>query len=313
MREAEFPSLKRARLETIQVNLGYVCNQSCVHCHVDAGPWRTESMDRRTATQVLRLLRESSAERLDLTGGAPELNPEFRYLVREARSLGAQVIDRSNLTVLEETGQEDLARFLARQRVTIIASLPCYLEDNVDAQRGRGTFRRSLSALRKLNGLGYGKTGTGLELVLVFNPQGPTLPPPQTELEAAYKEHLEREFGVVFNRLLTITNMPIRRFRRLLTARGELELYERLLQSAHRDGNLEAVMCRSLLSIDWRGCVYDCDFNQMLDLRPSWNGRGPLHISEIAGVELKGLPISVSSHCFGCTAGQGSSCSGALS
>jgi radical SAM/Cys-rich protein len=270
-------------------------------------------MDRATVTQVLRLLRESSAERLDLTGGAPELNPEFRFLVREARSLGAQVIDRCNLTVLEETGQEDLARFLADQRVTIIASLPCYLEDNVDAQRGRGTFRRSLSALRKLNSLGYGKAGTGLELVLVFNPQGPTLPPPQAELEAAYKDHLEGEFGVVFNRLLTITNMPIRRFRRLLTARGELEVYERLLRSAHRDGNLEAVMCRSLLSVDWRGYVYDCDFNQMLDLRPSWNGRGPIHISEITGVEVTGLPISVSSHCFGCTAGQGSSCSGALS
>lgn len=310
--ETDFPALRRGALETLQANLGYTCNQSCLHCHVNAGPNRTERMDDETIGDVLDLLRHNRIGHLDLTGGAPELNPRFRDLVRAARGLGTRVTDRCNLTILQEPGQEDLAEFLARQEVNIVASLPCYLEANVDAQRGGQVFRRSIQALRQLNDLGYGDGDPRLSLDLVYNPQGPQLPPPQPSLEREYKRHLEQEYGVRFNRLLTIANMPIQRFGSTLVSRGEFERYMRLLRSTHRHENLSSVMCRSLISIDWRGYVYDCDFNQMLGLPLQWGDRPRVHIRELVGRDLKGNPVQVADHCYGCTAGQGSSCGGAL-
>lgn len=308
----DFPALTRSRLETVQVNLGYRCNQSCVHCHVNAGPQRREAMDRDTVGAVLDYLRAARVTTLDITGGAPELNPHFRDLVTAARGLGVHVMDRCNLTILEEPDQQDLARFLADHRVEIVASLPCYLEENVDRQRGKGVFDASLRALQRLNGLGYGKPETGLTLNLVYNPQGPTLPPPQEALEEDYRTHLRDEFGIVFNRLLTITNMPIQRFGSLLVSKGQFDQYMALLRGAFREQNLEAVMCRTLISVDWQGYVYDCDFNQMLGLPLRQGARPRTHIRELIGVDLEGRPIVVKDHCYGCTAGQGSSCGGAL-
>jgi radical SAM/Cys-rich protein len=312
MRRYGFPALERARLVTLQVNLGYRCNQSCLHCHVNAGPHRTELMARETVTDVLAFLEVAGVRRLDLTGGAPELNPHFRELVVRARTLGVHVMDRCNLTVLEEAGQEGLAEFLAGQRVEVVASLPCYLEENVDKQRGKGVFDRSLRALRRLNHLGYGVAGTGLELTLVYNPQGPTLPPPQPELEAAYRRILGERYGIVFNRLYTIANMPIQRFGSTLISKGQFNQYMALLHRSHRGENLEGVMCRTLLSVDWQGYVYDCDFNQMLGLPLPLGGRARPHLSDLMGRDLSGNPIAVRDHCYGCTAGQGSSCGGAL-
>jgi radical SAM/Cys-rich protein len=311
LQATDFPAITRSRLETLQVNLGYRCNQACVHCHVNAGPKRTESMSQETIEEVLRFLRASSVHTLDLTGGAPELNPHFRYLVSAARALGVRVIDRCNLTILEEPGQEDLAEFLASHQVEIIASLPCYLEDNVDRQRGNGVFNASLRALRRLNGLGYGKDGSGLVLHLVYNPQGPVLPPPQADLEAAYHEHLA-QYGIVFNRLYTLTNMPIARFGSMLISKGQFHGYMKILRDNFQEANLPSVMCRTLVSVDWRGYVYDCDFNQMLGL-PLGAGKEPrTHLAELLEQDLEGEPITVAAHCYGCTAGQGSSCSGAL-
>jgi radical SAM/Cys-rich protein len=309
---SEFPPIQRSVLETLQVNLGYRCNQSCVHCHVDAGPKRTEVMRREVVDEVLGFLRDQSVGRLDLTGGAPELNPHFRYLVAEAVALGVRVIDRCNLSVLVEPGQEDLAEFLARYRVEVTASLPCYLEENVDAQRGRGVFAASIAGLRRLNDLGYGEPHGGRVLNLVYNPQGPSLPPPQCALEADYRRYLFDGYGVRFNTLLTLTNMPIRRFGSLLLSRGQFHDYLGLLKASHRDENLGSVMCRSLLSVDWQGYVYDCDFNQMLDLPLRGESGGTLRLSEVSAARLTERPIRVGEHCFGCTAGQGSSCGGAL-
>ncbi|MGA8051842.1 MAG: arsenosugar biosynthesis radical SAM (seleno)protein ArsS [Burkholderiales bacterium] len=312
MRRYRFPAIRRTRLETLQVNLGYRCNQSCVHCHVNAGPNRSEEMSRETITDVLAFLEVAGVRKLDLTGGAPELNPHFRELVLRARELGTHVIDRCNLTILEEPGQEGLAEFLAAQCVELIASLPCYLEDNVDRQRGKGVFGRSLRALARLNALGYGRPDTGLELNLVYNPQGPVLPPSQMQLEADYRSMLGERYGIVFNRLLTIANMPIQRFGSTLVSKGRFNEYMALLHGAHRSENLESVMCRSLVSVDWRGYVYDCDFNQMLDLPLAMDGSKRLQISDLIGRDLVGRPIAVRDHCYGCTAGQGSSCGGAL-
>ncbi len=312
LRAVAFPPLRRGRLETVQVNLGYRCNQSCLHCHVAAGPHRREAMDGATVDAVLECLAASGARTLDLTGGAPELNPHFRRLVREARGLGVEVIDRCNLTVLETPGQEDTAEFLAEHGVRIVASLPCYLRKNVDAQRGAGVFDASIRVLRRLNALGYGRGG-GLVLELVHNPPGPVLPGGQAALEADYRRVLGDRHGVVFDRLLVLANMPIRRFGSTLVSRGELEGYLGLLRSAHRPENLEAVMCRSLVSVDWQGLVYDCDFNQMLGLPLRVPGRGAVHVRELAQIRLEGNPIVVAGHCYGCTAGQGSSCGGALS
>ena len=310
--ETRFPALLRRRLETLQVNLGYRCNQRCSHCHVNAGPTRSEQMNGETVDVVLAFLAASGAGTLDLTGGAPELNPHFRRLARMARALGAHVIDRCNLTILAEPGQEDLAEFLAAQRIAVVASLPCYLEENVDRQRGRGVFAKSLAGLRRLNELGYGLPGRGLELSLVYNPQGPALPPPQAQLEAEYRRHLAERYGIAFTRLLTLANMPIQRFGSTLVSKGQFDDYMALLRSAHREQNLAQVMCRSLLSVDWQGYVYDCDFNQMLGL-PLGAGRGRrVHLSELVAAALEGAPIAVADHCYGCTAGQGSSCSGAL-
>jgi len=310
MRHYGFPALARARLETVQVNLGYKCNQSCLHCHVNAGPTRTEMMSRETLSDVFVFLEIEKIKTLDVTGGAPEMHPHFRELVARARELGVHVIDRCNLTVLDEAGQEDLADFLAGQGVEIIASLPCYTEELVDRQRGKGVYDKSIRAIRRLNALGYAKSS--LKLNLIYNPQGPSLPPAQDQLEADYKRVLGERFGIVFNRLYTLANMPIQRFGSTLISNGQFNEYMTLLHQAHRDENLETVMCRTLLSVDWRGFVYDCDFNQMLDLPLRVEGKKRLQLSELIGRDLSGNPIAVRDHCYGCTAGQGSSCGGAL-
>jgi radical SAM/Cys-rich protein len=307
-----FPPLRRDHLDTLQVNLGYRCNQACLHCHVDAGPKRTEQMPADGVDDVLRFLEARNVPVLDVTGGAPELHPAFRSLVVRARALGADVIDRCNLTILEEPGQADLAAFLASHRVRVVASLPCYTADNVDRQRGAGVYERSMRALRTLNALGYGNGTSGLALDLVYNPLGPSLPAPQAALERDYRRELQARHGVVFDRLLTLANMPIARFRRTLEATGKLEGYLDLLRRSHRDENLDQVMCRGLLSVDWQGYVYDCDFNQMLGLPLVAEARPRSRLRDLLATPLEGAPIAVADHCFGCTAGQGSSCSGAL-
>ncbi len=312
LRQTDFPSIARGPVRTLQVNLGYRCNQSCLHCHVNAGPKRKESMTRETAESVLTYLRASGVATLDVTGGAPELNDQFRYLVEEARGLGVHVMDRCNLTILTEPGQEDLADFLAGYKVEVIASLPCYLEQNVDGQRGAGVYARSIEGLKTLNELDYGKEGSSLVLNLVYNPTGPFLPPPQAQLEADYKRELGK-LGIVFNRLLTLTNMPIERFGSTLISKKRFQDYMALLKSAHLDANLEQVMCRSLISVDWRGYVYDCDFNQMLGLPLRLHGKPRPHLRDLVEADPTDNPIAIADHCYGCTAGQGSSCGGALS
>lgn len=308
----DFPELTRRKLETLQVNLGYICNQTCQHCHVNAGPKRTESMSRETVDQVLDFIDVQAVSALDLTGGAPELNPHFRYLVSESRKRGVTVMDRCNLTVLEEPGQEGLGRFMAENGIEIYASMPCYLEENVDSQRGSGVYEKSIRSLKQLNTLGYGRPGSGLMINLVYNPLGPTLPPPQKSLEADYKRKLADDHGVLFNQLLTITNMPISRFGSMLVSKGEWDAYMGLLKSAYSETNMETVMCRSLISIDWKGYVYDCDFNQMLGMHAIHNGTAASHIAELLNERLEGKSIRIGEHCYGCTAGQGSSCGGAL-
>jgi radical SAM/Cys-rich protein len=312
VRDTDFPAIARRRLDTLQVNLGYKCNQTCVHCHVNAGPSRTEMMSRTTVDEVIDFIRRERIQTLDVTGGAPELSPYFRALVRAVRAMGVRVIDRCNLTILEEPGHEDLAAFLADEQVEVVASLPCYLEDNVDRQRGKGVFDTSLRALRKLTGLGYGNQASGLVLALVYNPQGPVLPPAQPELEAAYRKQLGERYGLVFNRLYVITNMPIQRFGSMLISKREFTHYMDLLKNAYQPANLDGVMCRNLLSVDWRGIVYDCDFNQMLGLPLAVEGRSRIQLRELIGRNLENNPIVVANHCYGCTAGQGSSCGGAL-
>ena len=312
LRESDFPAIYREEVETLQVNLGYLCNQTCQHCHVNAGPRRKEIMDEKTIHTVLDYLRAKKVKTLDLTGGAPEMNPHFKRLVSEARKLGVRVIDRCNLTILVEEGYEDLAEFLAEQGVEVAASLPCYLSDNVDAQRGTGVFDASINALKKLNVMGYGKDDSGLLLTLVYNPQGPSLPPSQQELEATYKRELSIRFGVTFNHLFTITNMPIQRFGSTLISKGEFASYMQLLKEAYSEENLGGVMCRSMVSVDWQGNLYDCDFNQMLGLPMLDRNGEKMHLSELMKRSVEGNPIVVMDHCYGCTAGQGSSCGGAL-
>ena len=307
--KTDFPALRRRSPETLQANLGYRCNQACVHCHVAASPKRTEEMPWATMVLLLEFARRHAVHTLDLTGGAPELNANFRRLVGAARQQGLRVIDRCNLTILNEPGQADLAAFLAEQQVEVTASLPCYLEENVDQQRGDGVFQRSLDGLRQLNALGYGLPGSGLLLNLVYNPLGPSLPPAQKPLEAAYKEQLATRYGIVFNHLFALTNMPIKRFGSQLLSRHAFADYMALLKDAYQPANVDGVMCRSLLSVSWQGHVYDCDFNQMLGLHP---GAGPLHLADLLDAELAGRPIRVGDHCYGCTAGQGSSCGGAV-
>ena len=312
LEKTDFPAIRRTTLNTLQVNLGYKCNQACYHCHVNSSPRRKEMMDKETIDLVLSFLRDSQAKSLDMTGGAPEMNHHFKHLVREARAMGVQVIDRCNLTILEEPGYEDMAQFLAAQKVDIVASLPCYLEDNVDEQRGDGVFQASLGGLKQLNDLGYGKEGTGLSLNLVYNPVGAFLPPSQTELESTYKKELKSRYDIDFNNLFTITNMPIARFGSTLVEQGELEHYMNLLKDSYNASSLKEVMCRDTISISYQGYVYDCDFNQMLNI-PFGAGHAQLtHLSDINASSLANQNISIANHCYGCTAGQGSSCGGAL-
>ena len=310
------PLLDRARTATLQVNIGLYCNQACTHCHVESSPRRTEMMDRRTVDRLLELLRTSGAgvRTVDITGGAPELNANFRHLVEGARRLGKEVIDRCNLTVLMEPGQEDLPAFLADQGVRVVASMPCYSAANVDRQRGPGVFERSIMGLRLLNERGYGREGSGLTLDLVYNPGGAFLAPPQAKLEPAYKQELQEGYGIAFNSLLCLNNMPVKRFADQLHREGKLEEYMQLLLDSFNPGAVEGLMCRSLLSIGWDGAVYDCDFNQQLDMHIPREGAGggSLTVFDLDDLDaLAGRRIRTSSHCFGCTAGSGSSCGGA--
>jgi radical SAM/Cys-rich protein len=311
LKATDFPPLARGTLDTLQVNLGYRCNQACLHCHVNASPDRKEMMSGESVDLVLSVLRARRIASLDLTGGAPELNPHFRRLVTQARALGVRVIDRCNLTILNEPGFEDLAEFLAQERVEVTASLPCYTKDNVDRQRGDHVFESSILGLRKLNALGYGRGGN-LVLNLVYNPLGPYLPPAQAKLEADYKRELGENFDVTFDRLYTLANMPIARFGSTLVSQGKFAPYMALLKGAHNAANLDGVMCRTLVSIDWRGFLYDCDFNQMLGIPLVMHGKPRRHLSDLLHEDVDGAPIAVADHCYGCTAGQGSSCGGAL-
>ena len=309
--ETDFPLIRRGRLETLQVNLGYLCNLSCTHCHVNAGPKRKELMSREMVDVVLEYVRKKSIRILDLTGGAPEMNPHFRYLVTEARKMDVEVIDRCNLMILLEPGYEDLAQFLADQQVVVTASLPCYLEENVEKQRGKGIYDGSIEALKLLNNLGYGKQDE-LQLNLVYNPVDLNLPPEQSGLEADYKRILKEQFGIVFNQLFTITNMPISRFGGMLLSKGLYNKYMGILKDNYSEANLDTVMCRSLLSVDYQGYVYDCDFNQMLKMPLLASSRPRPHLKDLLDDDLDNKMIAVGEHCYGCTAGQGSSCGGAL-
>lgn len=311
LEQTDFPQIKRGQLETLQVNLGYLCNQSCLHCHVNAGPSRKENMQEETVDDIIRFLKNNNIKKLDLTGGAPELNPHFRKLVSAAYSMGIHIIDRCNLTVLHEQGQEDTADFLAQHKVEVVASLPCYLEENVDGQRGDGVFQTSIAAIKLLNISGYGIEGSGLELNLMYNPVGPHLPPPQCQLEQDYKRELKQRYGIFFNNLYTLTNMPIKRFGSTLISKGEFDDYMKLLKDAYQKTNLQTVMCRSLISVDWQGYIYDCDFNQMLELPLIEQGK-KMHLNDVLNDDLKNRNIIIADHCYGCTAGQGSSCGGAL-
>ncbi|MGL4461495.1 MAG: arsenosugar biosynthesis radical SAM (seleno)protein ArsS [Planctomycetia bacterium] len=296
-------------VDTLQINVGRLCNQTCRHCHVDAGPDRREIMTRETLEDCLAAVRRGGVKTVDVTGGAPEMNPHFRWFVGELRALGVRVVDRCNLTILLAPGFTDLPEFLATHHVEIVASLPCYLPENTDKQRGDGVFWKSIDALKKLNELGYGKTDTGLTLSLVYNPVGWKLPPDQTTLEAAYHQELSERYGVTFNRLYTITNMPVSRFLDDLCEAGRFDEYMSLLVDSFNLTAAEGVMCRSLVSVGWDGLLYDCDFNQMLEL-PVRAGL-PRHIRDFAVEPLGSRRIAVGRHCFGCTAGAGSSCQGA--
>lgn len=307
---SDFPAIKRGKTETLQVNLGYLCNQRCLHCHVNAGPHRTEMMDEANLARIVPVMQARNIKTLDLTGGAPEMHQGFRKLVKEARAAGIHVIDRCNLTILFEPGYEGLAEFLAENQVEVVASLPCYSLENVDKQRGEGVFDKSIAGLQKFNALGYAQEGSSLKLNLVYNPQGPSLPPNQEALQADYKRELKAHFGIEFNELYALANMPIKRFGSTLISKGEFEPYMNLLKDNYSAANLKGVMCRSLISVDWQGNLYDCDFNQQLEL--------PLKASSVNTLEylmnqdIDGQPIAIADHCFGCTAGQGSSCGGAL-
>lgn len=302
---------KRRRLSILQVNMGKLCNQACHHCHVDAGPKRTEIMEKATVDRLVKLLEKSAGiETVDLTGGAPELNPNFRYFIQKIRTLNIDVIDRCNLTVLLESGQENTSEFLRDHQVQIVSSLPCYCQENVDEQRGNGVFMKSIKALYILNNLGYGKPGTGFKLDLVYNPVGASLPPNQLTLEAEYKQRLKTDFGIEFNRLYTITNMPINRFRHVLVKTEQLEKYSELLERNFNQSAAKDIMCRDLISIGWDGKIFDCDFNQMLNIPLRNNVNTIWNIEKLN--ELERNPITFENHCFGCTAGEGSSCSGAL-
>ena len=310
LEHSDFPEIERGRIKTLQLNLGYRCNLSCIHCHVNAGPRRTETMDRETMQLALQVGRKFGVSTLDLTGGSPEMNADFRWLVGEARAQGLHVMDRLNPTIMEEPGYEWVGGFLAEHRVEAVASLPCYSQENVDEQRGDGVFESSITALKKLNALGYAEPDSGLVLNLVYNPNGAFLPPEQTKLEADYRHLLGDNFGIAFNRLYALANMPIQRFGSWLMSKGHFDTYMATLRNAHQDSNLESVMCRSTLSVGYDGNLFDCDFNQMLRL-PLAGRRENTHLRDLLDQDLP-RRIGVAGHCYGCTAGQGSSCGGAL-
>ncbi len=311
LNQMEFPVIDRNELDTVQINIGLKCNQQCVHCHVNSSPKRTEMMSSETIELIKEYLLKNNIQTLDITGGAPELHSQFRNLVSFAKNNHIHVVDRCNLTILSEPDMDDLAQFLAKNKVEIIASLPCYEAKNVDAQRGKGVFEKSIYGLKLLNSLGYGKSDNNLVLNLVYNPQGPSLPPSQEELESDYKNQLQQRYDIEFNSLFALCNMPIQRFGNTLISRNELDSYIMLLKQSHHDENLENIMCRHLISVDWQGNVYDCDFNQMLGLNMQ-DKRERVHISDLIDKDVSGNIIAVRDHCYGCTAGQGSSCSGAL-
>ena len=308
--DTDFPAIARTAVETLQVNLGYLCNQQCLHCHVDASPRRIELMSEKVIDAVIQFIKQHKIKTLDLTGGAPEMNPHFRKLVLASKILNVHIIDRCNLTILEEPGYEWLAEFLAENNVEVVASMPCYLEENVNLQRGKDVFKNSIKGLKRLNALGYGKEGQ-LKLNLVFNPQGANLPPPQNALEQDYKKQLMDNYDIEFNHLLTITNMPIKRFGSTLLSKGLFDEYMSLLKKSYNEGNLDGLMCRTQISVDWRGNVHDCDFNQMLNLKSVFN-KGKVNLVDLMNFDFNQSPIVVMDHCYGCAAGQGSSCGGAL-
>ena len=307
----KFPKIKRDYLDTLQINIGYKCNQACSHCHVDSSPSRTEMMSDDIIKLIPKVIKANKIKLLDITGGAPELHPKFKQLVIEVRSLNVEVMDRCNLTILKEPGYESLAGFLASNKVQITASLPCYLEGNVDKQRGKGVFEKSILALKQLNNLGYGIKDKGLLLNLVYNPSTPQLPPSQKELEDTYRRELKERYGIFFSNLYVLANMPINRYENYLKINGKLEEYNKLLKDNHNPENLNSVMCRTTLSVDWKGYLYDCDFNQQLGIKRNGHVK---HLDDllIPLVSFKNSPISIGNHCFGCTAGAGSSCGGEL-
>ncbi len=310
LKDSDFPAITRGKVSTLQLNLGYLCNLSCIHCHVNAGPRRTEMMDQETMRLALQVAERVGVQTLDLTGGSPEMNPHFRWLVEEAIDRGLHVMDRLNPTIMEEPGYEWVGEFLARNRVETVASLPCYSQENVDEQRGDGVFENSIKALKELNERGYAKPDSGLTLNLVYNPNGAFLPPNQTKLETDYRQLLGDNFGIVFNNLYALANMPIQRYGSWLLSKGHFATYMATLREAHQDANLPSVMCRSSISVDYNGYLYDCDFNQMLKL-PLAGRREGTHLRDLIDGAVP-RQISVADHCYGCTAGQGSSCGGAL-
>ncbi len=310
LKNTTFPAIERGVLNTLQLNLGYLCNISCIHCHVNAGPKRKELMDKTTMELALQVAEKLHIHTFDLTGGTPEMNPHFRWLVEQARERGIHVMDRLNPTIMEEPGYEWVGEFLAKHKIEAVASLPCYSEANVDEQRGDGVFEASIKALKTLNALGYGKHDSSLVLNLVYNPNGAFLPPNQEKLEADYKRLLGEQFGIEFNHLYAIANMPIKRYGSWLLSKGKYDDYMGTLVAAHRDENLDNVMCRNLISVDYQGNLYDCDFNQMLKL-PMGAEATPRHISSLLDTSAP-KKIAIGQHCYGCTAGQGSSCGGAL-
>jgi len=309
IKDTDFPQITRLSIRTLQVNLGYKCNQSCLHCHVNASPKRTEMMNKGTIDEVINFSYQNNVEIVDLTGGAPEMNQYFQYMIKKLREKNIHIIDRCNLTILEEKGMSNMVDFLAQQEVEIVASLPCYKDTNVDAQRGKGVFTKSIKALQHLNKKGYG-LNKKLMLNLVYNPQGATLPPKQSELELEYKSYLLENYNISFNNLFTITNMPINRFGSTLVSKKIFHKYMDLLKSTFSQIAKENVMCRNLLSIDYNGYVYDCDFNQMLSIDIS---NKKTHITDIKKDELVNKIIATGDHCYGCTAGSGSSCGGVIS
>ena len=310
--KTKFPRIKRDYLDTLQINIGYKCNQACSHCHVDAGPSRTEMMSNDIIKLIPKVIKANNIKLLDITGGAPELHPKFKHLVKEVRSLDVEVMDRCNLTILTEPGYENLASFLASNRVQITASLPCYLQDNVDKQRGKGVFEKSISALKELNKYGYGIKDTGLIINLVYNPSAPQLPPSQKELEDQYRHELKERYDISFSNLFVLANMPINRYEKYLNIMGKLKEYNKLLKDNHNSKNLNSVMCKKTISVDWKGYLYDCDFNQQLGIKRE-SDINHLHDLLIPNISLNGHPIKIGNHCFGCTAGAGSSCGGELS